>query len=414
MGAAASHWRVFAVWTARIIAGSTFIVSGWAKTVDPRGFAMKIHEYLQVWNFGDLMPDGMTAFVAAAISIFELCLGAMLLTGIMRRTTAIGATLLMAVMLPFSVYIFAADPVADCGCFGDLMRVSNLATMLKNIALTLLAVACLVWWKASPSPLVSSVKWLVPVLSVIYGIVVALIGWHIQPIVDFRSYPLGASLVQHTDSEPAIPNYVYSRDGVEQRFSLDQLPDSTWTFLRIESDDSADTHTDAVAVFDGDDEVTDELFGHDTPKQMIIMVFAHPGLDDLLRSRMANELSRYARNHNIAMIGLVGTSGSALEQWKELVRPAYDVFSADDTALKQIVRGSVGIVYMRDGRIVWKRNFSTLPADLLAHDNPLDSISIVDDGRVALWLTGAYIAGLALLLTISLMARKRRQQPDRQ
>lgn len=407
MSAGAPAWKVWAVWVARILSGATFVISGWAKTVDPRGFAFKIDEYLSVWGVGHLLPDGTTGVAGCAISIFEMCVGMLLLTGSLRRTAAVLGLIMMAVWLPLTAYIAVADPVADCGCFGDLFVLSNPATFAKNIVLTVLLVLCLKWQKAAKPLYRPGLQWLIPVLTILYGIVVAAIGWHIQPVVDFRPYPIGASLAPTVDD--GNYTYIYSKDGEEREFPLDELPDSTWTFTRVK--EAGKAAAGALAVFDGDDEVTDELFGPDAAPEMLVLVYAEPGLDDLLRSRMANEINHYARSHGIGMAGLVAASDEALEQWKDLARPDYDVYSADGTTLKQLVRGPIGIVYLRDGKVVWKRNFSTLPADILSQDDPMGSLRIVDDGRVAAWLSVFYLAGLLLLLGISKLTTIRIRPP---
>lgn len=406
MSSRAPTWKVWAVWLARLLSGATFIVSGWAKAIDPRGFAFKIDEYLTVWGIADILPDGMTGIIGGTIAIFELCVGILLFTGSLRRSAPICALAMMAVWLPLTVYIAIADPVADCGCFGDFIVISNTATLIKNIILTIILILCLKWYKAARPLYRPGLQWLIPTLTILYGIIIALIGWHIQPMVDFRPYPIGSAL--YSDDNSDIVTYIYSKNGREMEFSLDELPDSTWNFERINKNHDYSYYkyskvqvSTGLAVFDGDDEVTEDLFGEDAPNEMIVLVYPEPGLDDLLRSRMANEINEYAEANDIAMVGLVAASGENLKQWEDLARPEYDVFSADDTALKQLVRGPIGIVFLRNGHVVWKRNFSTLPADILQEEDPLDSVRIVDDGRVAAWLAGFYIAGLLLLLGIS-------------
>lgn len=416
MSAGAPRWKVWAVWLCRIVAGLVFVVSGWAKAVDPRGFAFKIDEYLAVWGMGAWLPDGLTGLIGVAISIFEMTIGVMLLTGSMRRTTPMCALAMMAVMLPLTAYIAVAQPVADCGCFGDFLVVSNTATFLKNIALTAILVLCLVWCKAAMPLYRIGLQWLIPTVTIIYGLIIAFIGWNFQPVVDFRPYPVGKTLIDE-DSSASI-SYIYEKDGIEKEFSLDELPDSTWNFVKPHQNNAAKTRE--LAAYDGEDEITSELFGADAPSQMIVLVYAQPGLDDLLRARMANEIYQYAKEHDIDMIGLVAASDESLQEWKELARPEYEVYSADSTPLKQLVRGPIGIVYLRDGHVVWKRNFSTLPADFLQNEQPFDSVKIVDDGRVAAWLSGFYVVGLLLLLGISKLTtisirppgRKRKKTPE--
>ena len=399
MSAGAPVWKVWSVWLARLISGAAFILSGWAKAVDPRGFAFKIDEYLTVWGIGDVLPDGMTGIIGCGISIFELAVGFLLFTGSLRRATPICGLFMMVFWLPLTAYIAWKNPVPDCGCFGDLIVMSNTATFIKNIVLTALLIMCLKWYKAARPLYRPGLQWLIPTLTVLYGIVIAIIGWHVQPIVDFRPYPIGSALAPSADYSPYT--YIYSKNGREKEFELDELPDSTWNYEGVREKLMPWEKPKGLAVFDGEDEMTEELFGDEVPDKMLVLVYAEPGLDDLLRSRMANEIHDYAQAHGIAMIGLVAASGEALKQWKELARPDYDIYSADDTSLKQLVRGPVGMVYLKDGRVAWKRNFTTLPADILSADDPFESVRIVDDGRVAGWLSGFFLAGLLLLLAIS-------------
>lgn len=67
------------------------------------------------------------------------------------------------------------------------------------------------------------------------------------------------------------------------------------------------------------------------------------------------------------------------------------------------MRGDIAAVYLRDGRIVWKRNLASLDADLVekAAGSPdaLDRIDPSDDGRLILKLTAGYL-GLLLVLTL--------------
>lgn len=409
MSAGAPRWKIWAVWICRILSSVIFIVSGWSKAIDPRGFAFKIGEYLHEWGLGGLLPEGVIGIIGSGISIFEMCIGFLLLSGSLRRAAPILGLVTMVFWLPLTAYIAIWNPVPDCGCFGDMITLSNTATFVKNVVLTILLILCLKWYKAARPLYRPTLQWLIPTMTIIYGIIISFIGWNIQPIVDFRPYPVDSTLTDEEDVSPYI--YVYSKDGVEKEFTLDSLPDYSWEFVgakAIPTDKPA-----GLAVFDGDDEVTDDLFGPDAPAEMIVLVYAQPGLDDLLRSRMANEIYEFAKNNGIAMVGLVAASGHALEQWKELARPEYDVYSSSDTSLKQLVRGPIGIVFLRDGKVAWKRSFTTLPTDILSEKDPFNNIRVVDDGRVASWLSTFFIAGLLILLAISQLTSIRIKPPKK-
>lgn len=384
------------VWVARALLGATFIVSGWAKCVDPWGFVYKLEDYLSVWGLLGSVPREFTLIGAVALSMLEFCTGVALATGCLRRAAPAVATVIMAGMLPLSVYIYVADPVADCGCFGDLLVISNLATMLKNIVLAALAVYLLLWGHRAAPGYRPGLQWLVVALSIVYSLTLAVLGWHFQPVADFRPFGVGKELVAEEGADDADTpvTFVYEKEGRRQEFALDALPDSSWTFVSRSAGAEADAG--ALTLFDdyGDDVTADVLAD---VSDMIILTVPEPGLDYLLRARFANELYRYAGARDIPVIGVVAASGDALDKWRELARPQFPVYSASDTSLKQLVRGAQGFVWVHEGRIVLKRSLASLNPDMLDDPDPLRQINNVSDGRVCIWLSSAFLAGLLLL-----------------
>ena len=122
------------VWLLRILVGATFAMSGFVKAIDLWGFTFKIEEYFLAWDMS--LPHSLYVMAALAMSVGEFILGAMLLIGSYRKSTPWLLLSVMALMLPLSLYIFIANPVADCGCFGDFWVLSNGATFFKSIIIT--------------------------------------------------------------------------------------------------------------------------------------------------------------------------------------------------------------------------------------------------------------------------------------
>lgn len=398
------------VWLARLAVGAVFIVSGWAKSVDPAGFIIKTGEYLAAW--GLQVPHEAVVAGCMALAAVEFATGVLLASGCLKRVAVWSAAAMMAFMLPLTVYIFFANPVADCGCFGDLFVISNGATLAKNIVISAVVVYLLLRNRRTPGLYPAPIQWLVATSSMAFPLLLSFIGYHVQPVVDFRPFKLGTEIFHpqaEASDDDAQATFIYERAGERRAFSLDELPDDSWTFVGSEG---ADDDAPDIAVRDDDGEdVGADLVDDSMPQAWLIV--PDPGVQFLSRSHLVNELHRSLRAQNIDFFAVVGNRGAAFRYWLDLTRPTFPVFSAEDTGLQQLVRGSAAIVYTRGGRIVWKRSLSSLPDDLaeastasvpdsLDEPNVLDTVGPVDDGRLAGFLAFVFVCVLAALYLIGL------------
>ncbi len=257
------------VWTLRLLVGATFIVSGLSKTIDLWGFIYKIEEYLRVW--GMMQPRSLVLMAAMCISGGEFLLGMMTLVGAYRRSAPLLLLVMMAVMLPLTAWIMMANPVKDCGCFGDFWVMSNTVTCVKNLIITLAIILLLMLNRNVRGLYGPYIQWLPAFLTVLYAIVVGQWGYNVQPLIDFRSFPVGSSLRPSADSseqeeeeDMAVKfRWIYERNGERRAFSDEELGevDDSWTFVEreLESGDAGtDNSTQFIVREDGLD-VTEEI-----------------------------------------------------------------------------------------------------------------------------------------------------------
>jgi triosephosphate isomerase len=120
---------------ARLVLAITFILSGFVKAVDPLGTQYKISDYLEAMHLGELLPDWAVLGVSVLLSAVEFCLGIFLLFAIQRRLTSRLILALLAVMTPLTLWLAIANPISDCGCFGDAVVLTNWQTFWKNVVL---------------------------------------------------------------------------------------------------------------------------------------------------------------------------------------------------------------------------------------------------------------------------------------
>lgn len=397
-----NHWLTPTVWALRLLVGGVFVMSGFVKMVDPWGFIFKLEEYLALW--GMVVPRTIVLIGAMAVSGYEFVVGALLAMGCYKRVAPWLLMLMMAVMLPLTAYIWATDPVSDCGCFGDFWKISNGATFLKNIALTAALAALAVWNRRVKRGLFSpAIQWVVGGLVSLYIILIGLYGYSAAPFLDFRSYPEGTSLLAPTDAEEPEYAFIYRKGGEEREFDIDHLPDSTWEFvdrreLPAPAAKGAASPANPLVIFLGDEDVTSSVVAPEGTQ--LLLVIPEPRRADISYTFTVNEMYEYADSCGIPMAALLGGGEEAVKQWEDVAMAEYPCYSADDTQLKELSRGLLSVVTLHNGTITGKATVSSMnPAVIEAPRNEAAFLAEVGGHpahhRVFLWLNVSF--GLALV-----------------
>ena len=382
-----------AVIAARIIVGCTFIISGWAKAIDPWGFIIKVGEYLTEWDW--TVPHEAIAAGCVSLAIAEFTTGVLMLTGCLRRVTVWVALAFMTGMLPLTLYIALYNPVADCGCFGDFLIISNWATFWKNVALTALIVFLLFENRRVGGLYPAASQWLVITATVAFPLLLSISGYRVQPLLDFRPYKVGTTVFASSDDDTGNDLLLYEKDGQRRRFGLDELPDSSWTFVE-EASDAHDFGT-GISVYDeSGDDVSQNLSDRDGAA--LYLIVTEPDPHRLTYDHLINTLATECNKAGINFDAVVGTSGEELNEWKDWRRPQYDVYSADGVALKQLVRGTQALVYTEDGTIRWKMSIQSFDRELALHPDQLASILPPDSGRTHNIFLAVYLGALLAIL----------------
>ena len=237
---------------ARLVVGLTFIFSGFVKAVDPLGTVYKLQDYAEAVGLTSIAPsliwgqDGSGSWLLTALSIalslFEFSLGIAMLFAMKRKQTTRTTLAFMIVMTCITVWIYIANPVSDCGCFGDAIRLTNGQTLLKNIVLTALTVLTVIWWERMPRLISHSNRWIVLHYSACFILVVAALSLYHLPLFDFRPYHIGADIKKGMEipegaEQPEFKTtFIMEKNGERREFGLDDYPDSTWTFIDSQSE----------------------------------------------------------------------------------------------------------------------------------------------------------------------------------
>ena len=123
-------------------------------------------------------------------------MGIFLLFAIRRHLVSKIVLALMSIMTLLTLWIVIANPVKDCGCFGDAVVLSNGQTFIKNIILLAIALMLLKWPTSMVRFVSKKTQWIVINYTVIFAL--ALSAWSLWdlPLFDFRPYHVGANIAQ--------------------------------------------------------------------------------------------------------------------------------------------------------------------------------------------------------------------------
>ena len=354
----------------RYILALTFIVSGFVKSVDPWGTALKVNEYLSIYGLEWLSP------VAMIFSIWlcgaELMMGLMLSFKVRIRLVSIFAVLSMTFFTVLTFLSATWIPVEDCGCFGDVIKLTPWESFFKN--LVLLPLIMVVWWRYRPdrmfafSRLEASLAALFLTLSMGVGTYSYL---HLPP-VDLLPYKEGTNIAQAMDEarnrqmqSDVVLIYRNIRTGKLREFSLDDNAwqnDSRWEWVDTRvAEDVADRVEPMILEFyisDEQGEVTDSLLSIKGNLYMLCVTNrAH--ISDSCEKRLRSVVEQAAAEE-APVICLTP---------EPITRPTYHSFAdseqvrcynIDSKTMKTMLRANTGIVVLTDGIVTRKANCSDI------------------------------------------------------
>ena len=308
----------------------TFILSGFVKAVDPLGTQYKIHDYLAALGLARHVPDTITLASSVALSAVEFILGICLLFAIRRRLVSKIALCLMGVMGLISLWVAVADPVSDCGCFGDALVLTNWQTFWKNVVL--FSAALLVWKYPLEMPRLISEpnQWIVMNYSAIFILlIIAGRSLYTLPQFDFRPYHVGADL----------------KTGWQQMM---EGKDSPYSEFFIES------------IEEGED-ITEEVL---TEKGYTFLLIA-PHLEQADDSQFdaLNTIYEYSLDNGYPFYCLTASTHKGINRWQDITGAEYPFCNTDETTLKTVIRSNPGLLLLKDGVVIRKWSHNDLPGE---------------------------------------------------
>ena len=319
---------------ARILLAVVFILSGFVKAVDPLGTQYKIADYLEAMQLSVFAPDFLTLGASILLSAIEFGMGICLLFAIRRRLASRLVLLFMTVMTPLTLWTALADPVSDCGCFGDAVVLTNWQTFAKNVAL--LSMALIVWrWSLEMVRFVSrSNQWIVVNYSALFILAVSGRALYDLPYFDFRPYHVGTDL----------------RQGWNRMMNGEESPYADF-FIEQASDDL---------------DITEQLLNHRGYAFLLVSPYLEQADDSQLD--LINQLYEYALDYDYPFYCLTSSGEGGISRWRDMTGAEYPFCHTDGTTLKTVIRSNPGLLLLKDGVIIRKWSHNGLPDEYALTD----------------------------------------------
>uniref|UniRef100_UPI004057230B BT_3928 family protein n=1 Tax=Alistipes sp. TaxID=1872444 RepID=UPI004057230B len=354
----------------RLILALIFIFSGFSKVVDPWGTALKVDEYLAIYNFEYLAPLSM------AFSIWlcgaELMMGCMLMCKVRIRLVSIFALCSMSFFTLLSFLSVTLFPVEDCGCFGEALHLTPWQTFLKN--LVMLPMAWVVWYRYRPDK-IFAFRPAEVLLTCLFFTLSMGIGIHAArhlPLIDYLPYKIGVdlrnarlepdsgALDEESENSRTILVYRNLQSGELREFSLDDTEwqdESRWEWVSTHTDFDTPSIRATVSEFalrDSEGDATEEVLATEGRLHMLCV----SSFDKLRRgcAYRFKQLIQRADSLGEEVIcitpDLLPNGGSYRFRESRPVK----CYNIDIHTLKTLLRANNGLVVIEDGVISDKRN----------------------------------------------------------
>lgn len=355
----------------RLVLAITFIFSGYVKAIDPLGTQYKIQDYLEALSCQGMVPDWITLASSVGLSAIEFSLGVFILLAIRRRLVSKITLTLMVAMTIVTLWLVIANPISDCGCFGDAIHLSNMETLVKNIVLLGCSIIIALWPLRMWRFISKTNQWIVFNYTILFIIASSLYCLYKLPFFDFRPYHIGANIpkgmeIPEDAEQPKFETtFLLKKNGETKEFTLDNYPDSTWEFVDSKTTQLTEgyvppIHDFSIQTLEGED-FTEEILADSSYTFLLIS----PHLENASDLNFGNidRIYEYAQTYDYPFYCLTASTKENIQHWQDLTGAEYPFCRTDETTLKTIIRSNPGLILLKKGIIIRKWSHHDLPQE---------------------------------------------------
>ena len=350
----------------RILVGLVFIFSGFVKGVDPLGTAYRIEDYFVAFGTEWAIPFAL--FLSISLCALEFTLGVSSLLNLRLKILSWPLLLVMAFFTILTLNDAIYNPVPDCGCFGDAIKLTNWQTFYKNVVLMALVGIIFIYRK-------KYMPWLMPVPGNIAVLFVFLAfaafsfcEYRHLPMIDFLAWKKGKDMVpENKGVEKVYLNYRNKTTGETKEYLSPDYPwnDTAWAkeweFVDQRIDDSGVIKGHSLHIFDSEGNELTQNFINNPGYQFLVVAYdldagSRKGFERL--DRLYADVA--ANGHSFVV--LTGSLDEEIEQFRQGLHPDLEFYHADDVELKMMIRANPGLMLLKDGVVMDKWNWRDVPS----------------------------------------------------
>jgi uncharacterized membrane protein YphA (DoxX/SURF4 family) len=361
----------YIVLVSRIIIGITFIFSGFVKAVDPVGSQIKIGEYLIAYGLDWLLPLALLAGII--ICSLEFIIGASLLFGAKSKIITYGAFILMAFFTIQTFFSALFNPVSDCGCFGDAIKLTNWETFYKNVVLIVLALIVFLSWKNIKPVFSNFPEWSVVAIAGLFILFIAIHSYRFLPLIDFLPYQTGNDIKEQMIIPEGAPRdeyktmlvYKNKKTKETKEFSDNNIPsDDVWEWIETKNELIKKGYTPPIHDFSitslNGDEMTDIFLEEQGYRILVVQEQLKNSLPKG-QYKLNDLVKQLIKDLEVKVWALTSSVESDIKAYSKEYELPYKFYNTDQTTLKTIIRSNPGVLLLKNNLILKKWPSRRLP-----------------------------------------------------
>ncbi|OFX24836.1 MAG: hypothetical protein A2033_08910 [Bacteroidetes bacterium GWA2_31_9] len=346
--------------------------SGFVKAIDPLGSTYKFTDYFRA--FGMEWAEPIALALGFLLSAAEFIIGFGLFFNLKLKFSSWGALLFMLFFTPLTLILAIYNPVTDCGCFGDALKITNWQTFWKNIIILIPTIIVFISKNKIKSFLTPKFQ-----LAILF---VAFIGINLfsyycyshLPIIDFRPYKIGTHIPDKMIVPEGAPQDVYETIFKYQNLKTKEIKEFNQTnypwqdtlnwkwvdskSILIKEGYHAPIH-DFVIESPEDGDITD-LILEDENYSFLLIAYKLPE-SSTANQKEINELANFCNKTGYKFYCVTSSGEEEINKFKSINNVQYAFCSADEITLKTMIRSNPGLVLLKKGTVIGKWHNNDIP-----------------------------------------------------